>query len=85
MDLKRFIIYDKVTGEWAGSVFAEAFKHWPDSYTARGILGGNFTIGTRVIAQADLRKFAVSDSGGRMAVEMVAGILDVGIPEKCYG
>lgn len=63
MQLKRFIITSKSTGEWVGSVYADSFMPFPQSAC------GNFMIGDSIVAQCDITAHQASDSGGRMQIK----------------
>lgn len=69
--LKRFVITDRKTGSWIGSVYADEFR---DVTTDKGKQGcGNFLISGKFVAQVNTKLVCVSDSGARMLKEL--GIL----------
>jgi hypothetical protein len=78
MELKRFIITSKSTGDNAATVYADRFEPYdmlggtPCTVSCDGEVivdtnyCGSFFIGNQIIAQADLRRHQVGDSGGRL-------------------
>ena len=66
LELKRFVISDKMTGAYVATVYAEEFRPYNGVNSFTGAHGGHFYIGETVVGSVELAQYRVDDSTGRM-------------------